>query len=197
LIDILLYLPYCLAIETQLNALDANSDMVLRQRLTKKLADLLEQPINGLSAWWIKHHAYMTKYDDSSSSFILPTTATVPSPESFTPPIAATSLAYYYSAQAITICLSAITAPSEQLNELLDHHISFVLSAVKYHRACGQYSGGTFMMIYPIKVVLFRSPCPNQREDIKQVLLDWGRERGVEGVCMSGAPMWHRPGLVS
>ena len=48
------------------------------------------------------------------------------------------------------------------------------------------------MMIYRLKVALFRSPCPNQREELSQDLLDWGRERGVEGVCMSGAHLWHQ-----
>jgi lysylphosphatidylglycerol synthetase-like protein (DUF2156 family) len=53
------------------------------------------------------------------------------------------------------------------------------------------------MMIYPIKVALFRSPCPNQRDELTQALFDWGRERGVEGVCMGGAPLWHQPDSVS
>ena len=53
------------------------------------------------------------------------------------------------------------------------------------------------MMIYPMKVVLFRSPCPDQREEILRDLLAWGQERGVEGVCVSGAPLWQRPPRIS
>jgi hypothetical protein len=196
LVDVLLYLPHCLTIETQLKGLAAD-DVSLRQRLKKKLAELLQRPINSLSAWWSTHQAPMMKHDGIPSSSGFPTLGTSPSPDSFTSPLAATSVAYYCSAQAIATCLSDLAAPFKQCDELLVRYISFILSAVEYHRACGQYSGGTFMMIYPIKVALFRSPCPHQKEELRKALLDWGRERGVEGVCTSGAPLWHQPGRVS
>jgi hypothetical protein len=197
LIDILLYLPCCLAIETQLKSLDGDDDTDLREKLTKKLSDLLEQPIASLSEWWTKHHADMSKGHDSSISLTMPTATTIPSPESFTSPVVATTLAYYSTAQILATCLFAITVPSSQLSELILHHISVALSAIKYHHACGPYSGGTFMMVYPIKVILFYSPSSKQREDMQQFLWAWGQERGVEGVCMNGAPMPKRPGLVS
>jgi hypothetical protein len=192
LVDILLYLPRCLVIETRLNDPDADSDRTARRQLTEKLADLLKQPIDRLSAWWSKH--YHDQIMDIPSSLTSARTDTAPSTEAFTSPLAATSIAYYYSAKVVATCLSDLVAPSEQSYEILVHDISVILSTVKYHRVCGPFSGGTFMMIYPIKVALFRSPCPDQRAEITQALLDWGRERGVEGVCSSGAPLWHQPG---
>jgi hypothetical protein len=195
LIDILLYLPSCLAIEVQLKSLDRDDDANLREELTKKLTDQLQQPMADLSEWWAKHHTDLFKDHDSSVSFAIP--RTVPSPESFTSPMAATTLAYYSTAQVLVTQLFTLTAPSSLLDELIIRHASLALSAIAYHRVCGPYSGGTFMMIYPMKVILFCSPCPNQREDTQQALLAWGQERGVEGVCVSGAPMWQRPGRVS
>jgi hypothetical protein len=193
LVDILLYLPHCLAIETQLKALHADSDGHIRQRLKTKLSGLLKQPIDSLSAWWMKHnHSHMKKHDDTATSSTT-AKADLAYTEAFTSPLAATSVAYFHSAQAIITSLSDLVESSKQSCELLVHDMSVIISAAEYHRARGNYSGGTFMMIYPIKVGLFRSPCPNQREELTKVLLDWGRERGVEGVCSSGAPLWHQP----
>ena len=155
---------------------------------------MLKQPIDSLSAWWSKYnHDHMMDIPSSTTAGTVAASTT----EAFVSPLAATSVAYYYSAQAIVTCLSDLVAPSKQSYELLVHDISVILSAIKYHRVRGLFSGGTFMMIYPIKVALFRSPCPNQREELTQALFDWGRERGVEGVCMGGAPLWHQPDSVS
>jgi hypothetical protein len=131
LIDILLYLPRCLVIETQLKALDAYSDPAVRRQLTKKLSDLLKQPTNSLSAWWSKYnHDHMMDIPNSTTAG----TDAASTTEAFVSPLAATSVAYYYSAQAIVTCLSDLAAPSKQSYELLVHDISVILSAVKYHR---------------------------------------------------------------
>jgi hypothetical protein len=196
LIDILLYLPCCLAIETQLKSLNGDDNRTLREELAKKLIDQLEQPIVSLSVWWTKHHADIIEYHNSSMPFTI-STMTVPSPELFKSPIAATTLVYFSTVQVMITRLLAITTPSSQLDKLIIHYISFALSAISYHRAYGTYSGGTFMLIYPMKVFLFQSPCPNQRKVVQQLLLAWGQERGVEGVCANGAPVMQRPGHVS
>lgn len=188
LVDILLCLPICLSIEAQLDILnmDVAEDIVLHQELSKQLFSQLQYPVENLARWWNKYHG-ATIDDKDNSATSAPSLAAQPQ-DLYSSPMDATLRAYYSSAQIITNHLVAVVAPSKRLvsDELIIHQGSVVLSAVAYHRTYGIFSGGTFVMIYPLKTALFRSPSPEQRQDSIRALLEWGQERGVEGVCVSG-----------
>jgi hypothetical protein len=190
-VDILLEIPQCLALSSRLEALEL-MDQVSAGAIKQELARQIQSPICKLSQWWSLHREEVFG-DYSYDEYIEPAIPTVfdaPRINTFPDTATATTIAYYDTAIVfVQHLLSFVSENPAICHSLVKQHAASALAAAKYHESCGPYSGGTFMMIYPLKVICLITPCDKQRRQAQRALLTWGMTRGLEGVCKEAEPL--------
>lgn len=73
--------------------------------------------------------------------------------------------------------------------EMIAHGNSILLSA-SYQEEQGSLNGGSFSMIFPLKIVCLLSPSEAQRALAQDVILNWGTNRGLTDICTVAAPTY-------
>ena len=107
------------------------------------------------------------------------------SPSCFQDPFAALTIALYDAGTILAnaIAWEATTRNAEQYKQRIAIHCESILSAVVYLESKGSSSGGTLLMIFPLKVACRTTPSTEQRRRARAALAHWGARRGVDGLC--------------
>lgn len=178
LFDILLRTLPCLTLRKTLLAFDnVNKDDPLTEPIRLDLIARLEVLRRKLSRWYLRHHEEAFK-----GYGYYPTHETASTSRRFRDPHTATSIALYAVANIFFLHLSSV-AYATPVNLMCKHHGAAILAAVEFHRESGVQSGGSFVMIYPMKVVVLLTPCEMQRREALELLEKWGPERGLQNKC--------------
>jgi hypothetical protein len=196
LVDILLWIPHCQALRTRIRALketNPSASEAVRKELVRQTLIL----ISRLSHWFsLYREEIFGDYEYSTSAETLDPNAAAQSSTnifSFLDSRNIIAIAYYDSAQILAQHLLSISSSDSDTvstcYQLIKQHAASVLNIVGYHRSCGIQSGGSFIMIFPLKVICLVTPCEDQRRVASEALLAWGTERGLEGACRNAAPL--------
>jgi hypothetical protein len=189
LIDILLWIPNCLALRSQINTVKDN-DPLTYKALLQKLRNRLQNPLSRLDQWRLlygkdvlgEHDCGGLSKSDTAYSGSMPET------KAFLDPHTATVIAYYDVANILTQHLLQI-ATGNLTEHIIKQHAASALSAAKYHQSIGVSSSGTFVFVFVLKTICLLTPCNEQKREAQDAILTWGIARGLEGVCSSGAPL--------
>jgi hypothetical protein len=190
ILDILLWMPKCLALRTRIKAL-RDSDPVACEAVCQELASELGNPISRLARWKSLYgQDILGEYDyNISVNANDPDTGSIPKTRIFSDPQRATTTAFYDVANIWIQQLTQI-ATGTPTDHIIKQHAASALAAVDFHQSLGFASGGTFSLIFVLKVLCLVTPCEIQRQEARSALLTWGERRGLGGVCSSGAPLY-------
>lgn len=103
--------------------------------------------------------------------------------ECFRDTYSAYTVAHFDSAMLILSGILTLISPNEQCYEAsMMTHSASILAAMRYQDGMGALTGGTVLMVFPLRVVVKTSPSKPQREEARAALLKWGAERGISGI---------------
>jgi hypothetical protein len=184
LVDILLWIPHMMDTRSQWAEV---KDTILpeAEMLRQQLIIQVEETVDRLSEWWTSHGPAI--FDDYDYAHYVQDWNWTP-PE-FHDATVATTIAFYNTASIFLQHLQRIGLGMSTEHQLT-MHASSVLAAARFHQSRGPQSGGTFMMVYPLKSVCMMTPDEEQRREAQEILLEWGMERGIEGTCRVAAPQY-------
>jgi hypothetical protein len=104
----------------------------------------------------------------------------------------ATVAAYYHAANLCCLRYLGAVLGGHDYEEQMNIHAILVISCAGFHKAVGAYSGGTFNMIFPLKIACMMSPCPRVKNYATEVLRLWEEQRGCQNMCSTAAPFFIR-----
>lgn len=199
LIDVLLQLPDCASLFNNMTVSqgqDPSRSESVRVELFNRAQGILSQ----LDQFWTQHkldidpyyhrrvHANSSIREEGSQS-IGDTLAASSEELPFRDPFRATFTAMYDSANIIALkYISATSSAPEKYYQHMTVHAVSILASVAYHEAQGPSSGGTFSMIFPVKIVCLMSPLEELRSSAREALFRWGGNRGVNDICTVCVP---------
>ncbi len=169
LVDLLLQLPECLAIFNTLPQAEAASGDL--PALHRNLCDKTDSILKRLETFYHQHAPYMNP--DSEGTF----------DPTFT--------AFYHS--AVVICLRYYSGASQSWSRQaprMNIHAEMILRCTSIHRAQGVYSGGSYAMIFPLKIASMIAPSSEIRSRAQKTILEWGMERGVRDSFQIAIPFY-------
>lgn len=109
-----------------------------------------------------------------------------PSPEPkecFQDTYSAYTIAHFDGAKLILSGILTLSSSKQQCYEAsMMTHSASILAAMRYQDGMGALTGGTVLMVFPLRVVVKTSPSKPQREEARAALLKWGAERGISGI---------------
>ena len=106
-------------------------------------------------------------------------------PTTFNDIFAASNIAMYDAGTILAnaIAWEATSGYPEPNKQRIVVHSASILEAVKFHESQGPNSGGSIVMVFPMKVVRRATPSNAQRDQAQAALDRWGETRGVDGIC--------------
>lgn len=158
LVDLLLQLPACLAIFNEIQQAKAESGDVpgLRRDLINGICSLLK----GLEMFAERHTSFMSVASEDMGN--------------------ATFIAFYHSAKVACLRYHAGATRSGCLRTpQMDISCEMILRCASIHGSRGVYSGGSYAMIFPLKLASIAATSPEIRNRAQIVISTWARERGV------------------
>ncbi|MDI1491544.1 MAG: hypothetical protein OHK93_002753, partial [Ramalina farinacea] len=193
--DVLLQAPKCMKLRTDMmdaeaKGLDERHEM-LRERLYKLASGLLSR----LEVYWELYREEVdTHYDHGQyfevsdfTSDPLEWIVTAPDDVDFHDAFAATVIPDFDA--AIAMMSGFLTASSLTDQARLAHrkrkaiHCASILEAVNWHNRQGPLSGGDHSIVVALKIVIHVAPSEMQKEKCRELLAEWGKARGVEGIA--------------
>ncbi|KAH8817128.1 hypothetical protein F5884DRAFT_778512 [Xylogone sp. PMI_703] len=195
LVDLLLQLPACMPIRNTMRA-SREKDILESEILAQCLTNTAQHILSQIHALWENQKLemdpdYDTRLETLSSHLSNPLTSNQPPP--YTIPFLSSTNAYFasmYDAGNIIAlgCLAAASwTPEVYLHQMAVHGAS-ILNSAEYHQSQGCYNGGSFSMIFPVKLVCLLSPSESLRATAQELLLMWGRRRGLLDIVEIGVP---------
>jgi hypothetical protein len=198
LIDILLQLPSCLS---SFNEMRKQAGSRASKKLREEVIAQARRIISDLNRFWNQHKAQIDpNYDrrwlcnlDVDLGHVCGSSTVYSTP--FQSPFMATFTALYDTASMLGLrYLGAALGTPESYKNRITMHAESILAAVAYHESSGLFSGGTFNMVFPLKIVCILAPSESQRNIAQQALLTWGANRGVDDACRVAAPFYMERG---
>lgn len=198
LVDILLQLPGCTPLFNNITKPHDQASLALESAKVD-LFNRAEPILLQLDDFWTEHksdvdpdydrrvhfNSSQGEEDFSSTEGILILPRGVPFRDTF----AATFTALYDSANIIALIYASVASSTpEKYKQRILLHATSILASVAYHEAQGPSSGGSFAMIFPVKIVYFMSPSEVQRDSAREALFRWGANRGLNDLCTVCAP---------
>jgi len=199
LIDVLLQLPSCTPLFNNMTV-SQGQDPSRSESIRVELFDRAQGILSQLDQFWTQHkldidpHYHQRIRTNSSlreegspsiGDILRASSRGLPFRDSFT----ATFTATYDSANIIALrYISTTSSAPEKYHQRMTVHAVSILASVAYHEAQGPSSGGTFSMIFPVKIVCLRSPSEELRSYAREALFRWGSNRGVNDICTVCAP---------
>ena len=199
LIDVLLQLPGCTPLFNNMTV-SQGQDPWRSESIRVELFDRAQGILSQLDQFWTQHkldidpyyhrrvHANFSLREEGSPSIgdtLGASSGGLPFRDSFR----ATFTAMY---DAANICalryLSATSSAPEKYYQRMMAHAASILASVAYHEAQGPSSGGTFSMVFPVKIACLMSPSEEQRSSAREALFRWGSNRGVNDICTVCVP---------
>lgn len=164
-----------------LSAFDLPASEKVKEALELKCLEL----IAVLDEYWeTNRHELGPSY--RYSLFSGPYDGSLPNPEPkecFRDTYSAYTIAHFDGAKLILSGMLTLISPNEQCYEAqMMTHSASILAAMRYQDGMGALSGGTILMVFPLRVVVKTSPSKSQREEARAALLKWGAERGISGI---------------
>lgn len=182
--NILFQLPSCLRLCSRMVDLS-----VYERPASEKAKKALGIKCLGLMAkldeyWKTNRHELGPNYRYSWFSGPYDNSCPNPEPkECFRDNYSAYTIAHFDSAKIILSSMLTLITPNPQCyEELMMTHSASILAAMRYQDRVGVLTGGTVLMVFPLRVVVKASPSMPQREEARAALLKWGAERGISGI---------------
>ena len=192
LADILLQIPEAHLLRNKMRDLrkhvDESSDAFSESVKDKALHIISQLGTYGLEHQDVINSSYdysrfheITNFQSDARSWIVEDA----SPACFRDPFAAVTIALYDGGLVLANALAWEATPrnSKYYKERIVIHCESILSAVAYFESRGPSSGGTLLMIFPLKAACRTSPSDDQRRRVRAALAMWGTRRGVDGIC--------------
>lgn len=184
LMNILFQIPRCLRLCSRmvdLSAYDLPASEKVKEALELKCLELIAM----LDEYWETYrHELSPNY--RYSWFSGPYDGSLPNPEPkecFRDTYSAYTIAHLDGAKLILSGMLTLISPNEQCYEApMMTHSASILAAMRYQDGMGALTGGTVLMVFPLRVVVKTSPSKPQREEARAALLKWGAERGISGI---------------
>jgi hypothetical protein len=183
LLDIMHQLPSCFPYQNEMLKMRCKNPPA-SDAARQNLASTLQHVLHRLDQFWETHKSEIDpKYDDRVASQI--ETGHYHTIE-FESPYAATVTSLYDSANVIvfTSLASASCTPDTYYWKATIHAAS-ILASIAFHEAQGPLSGGSFSMLFPMRIISLMSPSQEQRVVAHEALVRWGKDRGLAGVCIT------------
>ena len=184
LMNILFQIPRCLRLCSRMVDLSAY-DLPASEKVKKALELKCLGLIARLDEYWETYrHELGPNY--RYSWFSGPSDGSGPNPEPkecFRDTYSAYTIAHFDGAKIILSGMLTLISPDLQCYEdLMMTHSASILAAMRYQDGLGALTGGTVLMVFPLRVVVKASPSKPQREEARAALLKWGAERGISGI---------------
>ncbi|KAI9841166.1 MAG: hypothetical protein M1837_000954 [Sclerophora amabilis] len=190
-VDILVQLPGCLPLRIDMERLK-EEEVVASENSRRGLVMQAEKLLSLLDQFWEQHRWQVDPDYDKRwySNYLMEECGLrdVASPYGggaiFTNTFTATFTALYDAANIIVLRnLTAASSPTTGIHSRrITAHAASVLASIAYHEAAGPFSGGSFSMVFPLKVVCFLSTSERQRSAAQEALLSWGANRGMTDI---------------
>jgi hypothetical protein len=197
LVDILLQLPTCLPCRNEMRNLQEKNPLkseVLRRYIGSNAKHLLCR----LGEFWENNKceidpnydrrreeisSHLAEYEDREKQVVCK--------HQFQSPSNAYITSMYDAGRVITLGLmgAASLAPNSYDRASIIHGSS-ILASAEYCEAQGLFNGGSFSMIFPIKLICLLSPSEEQRTLAQSVLSKWASKRGLADSCEVAAPSY-------
>lgn len=171
-------------------------DPVKAEALARCLADSVSRILSQMESLWEEQKPRVDPdYDkrfETLSSYVLDLRSG-DQPLPYTVPFKSSTNAYFasmYDAGCI-IALGSLASASDASQFYADRmavHGASILSSAEYHQSQGCYNGGSFSMIFPVKLVCLLSPSEPVRLMAQKSLLMWGAGRGLLDIVEIGEP---------
>jgi hypothetical protein len=197
LVDLLLQLPSCLPYRNEMRQQrdkDPDKSEVIREYLSTKAQGLQ----NRLHHYWEENRdrvdpEYTFRIDAFSLISQDPTDSESPIPCMV--PFQTTSDAYItamYDAGNIIVSgyLAATSQNPQSYYRQMTIHGASILMAAAYHETQGLVKGGSFPMVFPIKLLCLLSPSETQKRMAQETLLRWGSGRGLTEIYEVATPSY-------
>ncbi|RFU36251.1 hypothetical protein B7463_g107, partial [Scytalidium lignicola] len=195
LVDLLLQLPGYLPIRNAMRSLQKD-DPVKSDALARCLTNSVQHLLSQLDDLWQEQMPqidpdYDVRFKALSSHVLNPHTSNQPLP--YTTPFQNSTNAYFasmYDAGNIIAlgCLAAASPTPQIYKDKMIVHGASILNSAGYHQSQGCYNGGSFSMIFPVKLVCLLSPSEALRAMAQKSLLIWGSGRGLLDIVEIGEP---------
>ena len=179
----MLQLPSCLPGRKQMLKL-RTKDPTGSDAAKSNFGTTLQHILNRLNQFWEFHKSEIDpNYDFRIKSHVeTGYCPTIP----FESVLAATFTSLYNSANIIAFTyLAPISTTPDTYYRKATVHAASILSSIAYHESQGPTSGGSFSMLFPIRIVSLMSPSEEQKELAHQALVKWGEKRGLDGVSIT------------
>ncbi|KAF2801614.1 uncharacterized protein BDZ99DRAFT_528339 [Mytilinidion resinicola] len=197
LVGIMLQIPSCLPLRNEMQKFQG-VDAVASELYRTYLASKSQHILLCLHQYWEQYQQYIDPNYERRMNRSSPLFGADYSPLDedviFQDSCSATYTAQYDSANiaALTYLTAASVVPAKYERKIAQHGDS-VLASIAYHELLGSFSGGSFSMILPTKIVCMMSPFESQRSTAQEALRKWGAGRGVSDICTVAAPNVLRP----
>lgn len=179
----MLQLPSCLPGRKQMLKLRTKNPTA-SDAAKRNLGTQLQYILNRLNQFWERHKSEIDpNYDFRIKSRVeTGCCTTIP----FESVFAATFTSLYDSANIIACnYLASISPTPNTYYWKATVHAASILSSIAYHESQGPKSGGSFSMLFPMRIVSLMSPSEEQKELAHETLVKWGKERGLDGVSIT------------
>lgn len=164
-----------------LSAYDLPASEKVKEALEVKCLELIAM-LDGY--WETYRHELGPSYRDSSfSGPYAGSGSKAEAKECFRDTYSAYTIAHFDGAKLILSGMLTLISPNQQCYEdVMMTHSASIIAAMKYQDGMGALTGGTVLMVFPLRVVVKTSPSKPQREEARAALLKWGAERGIGGI---------------
>lgn len=184
LLNILFQIPSCLRLCSRMVDFSAY-DLPASEKVKKALELQCLGLITRLDEYWeLNRHELGPNY--RYSWFSGPYDDSHPNPEPkecFRDTYSACTIAHLDAGKIILSGMLTLISPNQQCYEdLMMAHCASILAAMRYQDGVGALTGGTVLMVFPLRVVVKASPSKRQREEARAALLKWGSQRGISGI---------------
>ena len=62
----------------------------------------------------------------------------------------------------------------------MDWHATMIMKCAAFHKTIGMNSGGSFNMIFPLKIASLMAPSTEVMDQAQETILKWGLQRGLK-----------------
>ncbi|KAF2496716.1 hypothetical protein BU16DRAFT_560037 [Lophium mytilinum] len=192
LVGLMLQIPSCLPLRNEMQRF-RGTDPVASELYRTHLNSKAQHILLCLHQYWQQYQQYIDPNYERRLKRTSPLFGVDYSPLHnhviFQDSCSATYTAQYDSANiaALTYLTAASTVPGMYERQIAQHGDT-VLASIAYHELLGSFSGGSFSMILPTKIVCMMSPFESQRSTAQEALRKWGARRGVRDICTVAAP---------
>lgn len=194
IVDILLQIPGTQVLRQKMGSLRKSNESC-SEPLRKTLEDQASQLLSRLARFWQENSEVINAsynhgrffeasgFEHDAEDWVIEESK----PGHFYDTFAATNIALYDATCVLTNALAVeampISVSTKPYKRKIAIHCASILSIAACLESKGPSSGGSLIMVFPIKTVCRATPCYSQRKQATDALERWGASRGIDGLC--------------